>query len=469
MANSVGESVVAFRHHSGAEVCAGLLRLNRYVAAFEVYTPALGLCLSDVLADFRISAGERTLYSGRGVITAIVNTGPMLVCEAALDEAGFRISSTPENEPPRQFQEFLDQWQKVFRVRSDFKVAMADMSTLLWDLRLWLDQVELEIRSAPVGNRLSLERAAVDRIAKDMTDTFNEIRDELERISDDLDEETRPAHQSFCRRQLHSLLMCSPFAYRTFHKPLGYAGDYEMVNMMLLDPFQGASTYAKALNACFLSQWPAEAHRNRIVYLKKILEQESLRQACRGKPARILNLGCGPAHEVVRFMTDSPASDFAQFTLLDFNDETLRFAQDQLERVRTQNCRRTQLAFQKKSVQQLIKESTRTTPGRSEAARYDVVYCAGLFDYLTERTCKQLMGLFYSWLEPGGLLVATNVDDTKPFRNMMEFMLDWHLIYRNTAQAQSLMPEAAHPEDCSVLRDVTGVNVFMEARKPSYA
>lgn len=471
MEKSFGESIVAFRHHSGAEVSAGLLRLNRYVAAFEVYTPSLGLCLSDALQDFRISLGDRTIYAGRAVVTAIVNTGPLLVCEVALDEAGLRSLSLDPSTPGEKlgsFRDFLLQWQKVYRVLPEFKIATSDISTFFADLRLWLEQVELDVRALPAGNRLEVERTAVEKIAQEMTQSFNEMRDVFEGIASDLDEELRPAHQSFCRRHLHSLIMCSPFAYRTFHKPLGYAGDYEMVNMMLRDPYQGASAYAKAINYCFLSQWPAEAHRNRIIYLKQLLETESLRGARKGHPIRVLNIGCGPAHEVVKFLTESPASDYAELMLMDFNEETLDYTRTQLREIKAKHCRRTGLNFQRRSVQQLIRESARIEASKAGAPKYDLIYCAGLFDYLSDRTCKQLMDLFYEWLEPGGLVAATNVDDYKPFRNSLEFMLDWHLIYRSTGAARSLLPEAAPEEDRVVVRDPTGVNVFMEARKAAY-
>jgi len=54
------------------------------------------------------------------------------------------------------------------------------------------------------------------------------------------------------KRQIHPLVLCSPFLYRTFQKPLGYAGDYEMVNMMTRDPYEGGSMFAKLVNRIFL-------------------------------------------------------------------------------------------------------------------------------------------------------------------------------------------------------------------------
>jgi extracellular factor (EF) 3-hydroxypalmitic acid methyl ester biosynthesis protein len=99
----------------------------------------------------------------------------------------------------------------------------------------------------------------------------------------------------------------------------------------------------------------------------------------------------------------------------------------------------------------------------------DFVYCTGLFDYLSDHTCRQLMNIFYDQLAPGGLLVVTNVDDYKPFRHMLEFVLDWHLIYRDAPKVAALIPEQVPADAGRIVKDATGVNVFLEVRKPSHA
>src|SRR5207249_3652999 len=133
------------------------------------------------------------------------------------------------------------------------------------------------------------------------------------------DADVLPAHRVYMRRQLHPLVLCAPFAYRAYAKPLGYAGDYEMVNIILRDDFEGASLFAKLLNFCFVRQPPALAHRNRVDYLVQALVQESSRVGASNRTARVLNLGCGPAVEVQRFLAQHELSNHTDFALLDFN------------------------------------------------------------------------------------------------------------------------------------------------------
>jgi extracellular factor (EF) 3-hydroxypalmitic acid methyl ester biosynthesis protein len=278
-----------------------------------------------------------------------------------------------------------------------------------------------------------------------------------------LDPVLQPMHRNYIKRQLHPLVLCAPFAYRTFQKPLGYAGDYEMVNMILRDPFEGGSLFAKTVNLYFLNSAPAVAHRNRIRYLTAALSQEARRAVSEGRAVRILNLGCGPAGEIQHLLANDDAVDLMQFTLMDFNDETLDFTRRQLEELKARHHRRTPIQFVKKSVHQVLKDGTRTDPAQP---RYDLIYCAGLFDYLSDRICQRLMTIFYEMLAPGGLLIATNVDPSNPSRNGMEYLLDWHLIYRDQEQLKLLHPAGAPPENIVTRSDDTGVNIYIEVRRP---
>jgi extracellular factor (EF) 3-hydroxypalmitic acid methyl ester biosynthesis protein len=149
---------------------------------------------------------------------------------------------------------------------------------------------------------------------------------------------------------------------------------------------------------------------------------------------------------------------------LDFNDETLEFTTRTLEGLRVQHGRTAGLNLLKKSVQNVLKEGA-----RANAQRYDVVYCAGLFDYLSDRVCRRLLEIFYDLLAPGGLLVATNVHSANPSRQWMEAVMDWHLVYRDEAQFLSLAPGQADHAAVQVLADPTGVNIFLEVRKPADA
>jgi len=200
-----------------------------------------------------------------------------------------------------------------------------------------------------------------------------------------------------------------------------------------------------------------------VVYLTDKLVEETRRCTRMGRHSRVLNLGCGPAMEIQNFLMDEDLCDRANLTLLDFNDETLAHTGKLLDEIKMKNRRTTQINMIKKSVHQLLKEYSKPQPGNE----YDFIYCAGLFDYLNDRICKRLMSIFYDLLAPGGLLVATNVDASNPIRNTMEYIFEWHLVYRNSEQFEALRPDQAAPGSYKVRAETTGSNIFIEVRKPS--
>ena len=256
--------------NQGIEFRATVLRLTRHLVAFEVINPAVVLQLSEVLGEFKILLDDQAACSGRAkVIASVVHASTARSAGETLDEACLDARALSVVNNPGQvragFEEFIRDWGKSYRILPEFKVLLADMQSYLSDLRLWLEQVELGIRSTPTGDRLELERGVLAELQKPMLPSLNGLFEKFEVVASRVEPDDKPAHRVFVRRQIHPLVFSAPFAYRTFHKPLGYAGDYEMVNMILRDPYEGSSLFAKALNGWFSSQLPGEeAHRSRI-------------------------------------------------------------------------------------------------------------------------------------------------------------------------------------------------------------
>jgi extracellular factor (EF) 3-hydroxypalmitic acid methyl ester biosynthesis protein len=362
------------------------------------------------------------------------------------------------------FKDFLSEWQKLYLVSSDYKVVIADLQSFLSDLRLWLDQVELSIRAAPAGSRADLEHEIAMQLRDEVIPAVNSLFDRFEEVSDRIDEELRPSHRSFGRRQLHPLLLCAPFIYRCYTKPLGYAGDYEMMNMIIRNGLEGASLFAKVVNTYLLDQAPPHAVRNRVGFLKEKIVQETFRVSQTGKAASLYNLACGPAREIEEFIREHELANDAQVQLVDFNDETLSYTSSRLEETRRAHFRRTRVTLEKKSVHQLLKANRRPTAAEPG---YDLIYSSGLYDYLSDRVCRSLNTYLYDRLRPGGLLVIGNFAPTTPRQNLMEHLMEWFLIYRDSQQLMALAPDQVGAEECFIRSESSGANIFLEVRKPA--
>lgn len=450
----------------GIELQAPVVRLARHEIVFHVLDPGVGLRVSEVLANFRVLLNERNMYSGRAVVSSLVNTGSGFICHATLDEPTAAGNPPAAGQSPAQlaasFAEAVQGWQKVYRILPEFKIAVADIESFLHELRHWTERLELSQAMQHGDAPASRQGDLVSESCRAVTPFLNSLFEKFELVARRIDADLRPAHAAYVKRLLHPLLLCSPFMHRIFRKPLGYAGDYEMVNMILRDPQEGPNLFARVLNSWFLSQDPAEAHRNRVQYLARRFTEETINARERGATLKVFNLGCGPAGEVAEFMTRQPLSDSADFTLLDFNEETLAYTEEKLAEARRRHGRRTGLHYVKKSVAQVLKSAAKFPENE-----YDLIYCAGLFDYLPDRVCQQLMDMFHRMLKPSGLIIATNVDVSNPIIHIMGYIFEWHLIYRTGRQLAAVAPAAADPEFCRISADLTGSNIFLEVRKPA--
>ena len=273
-----------------------------------------------------------------------------------------------------------------------------------------------------------------------------------------LDEAELGPHRAFAQRELHPLIMSSPYPHRTYNKPLGYAGDYEMMNMIHREVPEGPSPYAKLVNAAYVRLPIAESVRNRARYIEEYLIQAAEECARQKRTFSALSVGCGPAIEVQRFIRYSCYAQGAQMTLMDFNAETLEFAQDRIRGAMAEADRDVDVRFIRMSVDVLLKNASR---GHclEEGAGYDFVYCAGLFDYLSDKVCARLVRLFYTWTRPGGRLLVTNMHEGTLNRYLLEHQAEWFLIYRNEAQ---MLAMGAGLGPLRTFTDRTGINLCLE-------
>lgn len=465
------DTLVSFSTTHGVRARGTLVRLSRAQAVFEVYSAGLVLQTSEVLEQFRIVCQDRTVYLGQGVVRSAVEAGGMTLCEVSLDkgwiDVDFTVTASQGERLRASFEDFYHQWQNGYKVAPEFKATIGDFHSFLSELRLWLEQIELGIRSSPSGESTALERQVVDELSDPIIRAIDQFIDRFEALAAGVPRELQPAHRTFLRRQLHPILLCSPFAHRAYFKPLGYAGDYEIVNMMLRPPQEGSSLFAKIINVWLLRQAPVQAHRNRVEYLSRKLLEEAARLRGSNRPGRVYSLGCGPALEVQNFLREFPMKPAVQFTLADFNEETLADVRAKLDKIQAQTARLASVEYVRRSVHQIIKEGGRLASSATQ--RYDFIYCAGLYDYLEDKVCKRLNTILYEQLAPGGLLLYTNVTDamnaSRPFRHSMEYILDWHLLYRNGPAVAALAPAGIAAEEIQVTADETAVNVFVQIRR----
>lgn len=459
------DPVISFRNSQGELARGTLTSVQRRALVMEVYNPYSIVQISEVLSELSIRSGDRLIYQGKAVVVGLLNTGLMaLVSVTLIDEwndlGGIGAEAMAV---ANAVNSFLQDWDARATVGAAYQMVVNDLRAYFSEVTRWLDQADLSA---------SLPREADGRVREDI---FLEIAQPLleksqhylrrfEAVAASVPPEDEVVHRAFAQAALHPLMLRAPFVYRTFTKPLGHAGDYQMVNQILGDPRDGPSTYFELVNFMFLQASVARAHRNRVDLLHRWLAQQAERSRIEGRRLRVLNVGCGPAVEIARMISGGMPVDHLDIDLVDFNEEALACAEAGLHRAAQQAGHPLiGLTLRRESVHRLLKQAARTT-AEPLGELFDVIYCAGLFDYLADKACSRLLGYFAKRLRAGGRLLVTNVHSSNPERYWMEHFMEWYLIYRNEADITRLFPTELPV--VHTYTDATGVNLFAEAAKP---
>lgn len=432
----------------------------------EIYNPYSIVQVSEVINELTIRSGDRSIYRGKAVVVSLLNTGLMAVVSVTLidewnDLAGIGHDAHTVSQAVGQF---IQDWESRHQVGQAYQVVVNEMRAYFSEVTRWLDQADVTA---------GLPRDAQGRVRDDI---FFEIGRPLlekgkqyllrfEEEASKVTPELEPAHRAFAQAAIHPLVLRAPFVYRTFAKPLGYAGDYQMVNQILGDPREGPSTYFELVNYMFLQAGVAQAHRNRVDILHARLQELAGQARASDRPLRVLNVGCGPAVELQRLVAGPLDLGHMEVVLVDFSEETLQYARQRLDEAATAAGHRPmQIELRHESVHQLLKRSARDE-AVSPQERFDYIYCAGLFDYLADKACARLINYFDSRLRPGGSLLVTNVHSFNPERYWMEHFMEWYLIYRNEEGIKRLFPSSFPMIE--TYTDATNINLFAEAIKPA--
>lgn len=457
------ESGIVFRGGRGGDVRGAVVQFTPDSLVFEVYTPHREVEAGETVGEMILYRDGRPVFSGGAVVNSVLSTGVRLIVTAT-PLAPWK--PFPELGSPGQLladaHTLVEDWTRRNALLPEYQLAVTAIRSFLTELRQFTAPVDLAYCVPSNGRSAHPPDEMIEALFGVVQPRLKALFDRFEDAARMVPPEQVAAHRGYTQRELHPLTLCAPFVHRTFTKPLGYPGDYQMVNMILHNRLEGPSTYAKLVNAYFLRLDVAQGHRNRIDELVDILQREARRIAGRERPLRVLSLGCGPAEEVCRFILREPLAARCELTLLDYNDETLTFAREQIRNAMRDNGREPSVKFVSSSVQQLVRQAVR--PDRDPGPAYDVVYCAGLLDYLADRMCSRLMGLMYRWAAPGGVAIATNVHPRHQSHAALDCLGEWRLNVRSEADLLALAPDEGGT--VSVGAEPLGVNVFLDVRKP---
>jgi hypothetical protein len=281
-----------------------------------------------------------------------------------------------------------------------------------------------------------------------------------------LDRDVLVAAKAYTETVITPLVLESFMGARSYFKPLGYAGDYQVMLYLYNNNFEGDSIFGKAVHKCYVADHPMAAgvrtRKDLIVEWMEEEHQRVLSQVGDSASFRVVGLGCGPAREVKDFVARNrtwPGN--IVWTLIDQEEEALSVAYRESRAEIAQWDSHAHLYLLHLSFVQMLSEGLPLQAPESQ----HFIYSAGLFDYLRESRAQALVRGMYDLLAAGGLLVVGNAIAPNEFFFGAEFMMDWTVLYRS--EDEMLRLAAMLPEDAQldIVAEPSGGYHFLTVRK----
>jgi SAM-dependent methyltransferase len=297
------------------------------------------------------------------------------------------------------------------------------------ELKLALDQAYRKFSVVPSPN-------IIDRLAIELGAMFDLA----------LAEGRVETFKSICKSHpLAKFVLEDPYARRACEKPRGYAGDAVMLDYIYRPQAVTASPIGMAIHAATTGLSSAES----ILWRRDYLARQITSAMAQATPTRVLAVASGHMRELD--LVDLPKSR-----------DDLEICAVDLDMLSLEECVR---SYPGVNIRPL--HSSAVTIRRAKLPQhFDLVYCAGLFDYLNDATAEFVLAQLFHQVRPSGLLCVANFTPDNHGRGFMEGLMDWSLILRDEVEFVRLAKSAAPTcADVSAFRDPMRNIAYLEMRK----
>ena len=224
-----------------------------------------------------------------------------------------------------------------------------------------------------------------------------------------------------------------------YHKPLGYAGDFQLIEKIY--------TYKTSSNP-HLVKWDQFSHqqtatkaiRNRISFF---LEQVWKAKIQEPTDCNILNLASGPGRDMYETFNILGARGI-KIDCVEQDAHAINYAKDLCVKFIDH------IQFFQKNV---LRFTTKKT--------YNLIWSGGLFDYFNDSIFKRILKRLLSFVKTDGKLIIGNFSTTNPTRGYMD-LFNWNLIHRTRDELRQLARDCGVPDEkISIEQEPEGINLFL--------
>jgi 2-polyprenyl-3-methyl-5-hydroxy-6-metoxy-1,4-benzoquinol methylase len=338
----------------------------------------------------------------------------------------------------------------------EFCRSVIALKAVLREIQATCQKEEERARKLPFDSRRDSEQVFLTH----MTERFKKIFFSFnEQIARQVDLESLPEnsvyHRIF-REEIYPFFEGADLVRRAYEKPRGYAGDYEMMNQIYRNGFEGWDLFGRMLHNYIANENSGESVKFRkpyfVGYYNRLLETPGNR--------RVLSIACGPSVELQEVVSTWSPADLERLhvTLFDLDREALEHAQTKLYELAANRGAHLRLQFINASIKSFLTSHAET----HEA--YDLIYSAGLFDYLDNLTASALVHKFAGMLNPGGRLIIGNFTKENKTKAFLHLLTAWPLIHKTEPEMRA-WAQGLGGVSIEVEYDHLGMHAFLVLRK----
>jgi len=324
----------------------------------------------------------------------------------------------------------------------------------------WIKKLVDEFKSNLFDLSLSIQKNDNQGIPEDLTAKGYHL---LNRFHDWLKTEGPTIEQSankdiiwgYIFKEAFPYFMRSRYLERSYFKPKGYAGDCNMIEMIYDNAPDGDGKIGRLIDQWSLDSVSCKAVRGRRKLLTGYMKTLCAPKKDGPEPIHIMSLACGPSRELCDFLSQCDYSDKIEVLCVDIDPEALEMS---AKNTRTVN-HNANIRFMNEN---LIKWAFGKVD--QEFGTMDIIYSAGLLDYLDDKLFTAFVTRCYKHLKPGGHLIVGNFK-SGPDRIFMDHILDWKLIYREESDFKRLFGRTPFGKDITITAEKQGVNLFSLATR----
>lgn len=248
-------------------------------------------------------------------------------------------------------------------------------------------------------------------------------------------------------------VMQCPLTRHSFTRPRGYPGDADLLDILYRHPDATTKVEAASELGRKVFLYTSEVRASRAVRNRRRRLAQVIDETCASRSSiKVLSIACGHLREIE--LSENCSEGRVSLTAVDQDQASLAVAEKYSDRLGRP------VETHALSVRDLLRD-------RHDLGPFDLVYAAGLYDYLDQRTAARLTAVLFSKLAQGGRILVTNFLAGVWEAPYLETFMRWPLRYRTRGQIEALAVEIA-PETIaqqSFIAEGAGCIGYLELRR----